>query len=39
VRTPLRVAPGTSLEALEAGLRPLEHAAVVTAIRRWGFER
>ncbi len=39
VRTPLALAPGTSLEALRAALRPLEHAAVERAIRRWGFER
>ena len=39
VRTPLELAPGTTLHDLRARLRPLEHAAVVTAIRRWSFER
>jgi phosphoribosylglycinamide formyltransferase-1 len=39
VRTPLALAPGTSLDALRDRLRPLEHAAVVAAIRRWSFER
>jgi phosphoribosylglycinamide formyltransferase-1 len=39
VRTPLALAPGTTLDDLRAALRPLEHAAVERAIRRWGFER
>ncbi len=39
VRTPLPLAPGTSLDDLRTAVRPLEHAAVVTAIRRWSFER
>jgi len=39
VRTPLALARGATLESLREQLRPLEHAAVVTAIRRWGFER
>ncbi len=39
VRTPLALAPDTTLAALREGLRPLEHGAVVTAIRRWSFER
>jgi phosphoribosylglycinamide formyltransferase-1 len=39
VRTPLALAPGTTIDALRDALRPLEHAAVVTAIRRWSFER
>lgn len=39
VRTPLALAPGTTLDELRTNLRPLEHAAVVTAIRRWSFER
>ncbi len=39
VRTPLALAPDTRLDELRSGLRPLEHAAVVAAIRRWSFER
>ncbi len=39
VRTPLALAPDITLDELRSGLRPLEHAAVVTAIRRWSFER
>jgi folate-dependent phosphoribosylglycinamide formyltransferase PurN len=39
VRTPLALAAGTTLADLRTQLRPLEHGAVVTAIRRWGFER
>jgi phosphoribosylglycinamide formyltransferase-1 len=39
VRTPLALAAGTTLTDLRERLRPLEHAAVVTAIRRWSFER
>ncbi len=39
VRTPLALAPGTTLDALREQLRPLEHAAVEKAIRRWSFER
>jgi phosphoribosylglycinamide formyltransferase-1 len=39
VRTPLALAAGETLDGLRERLRPLEHAAVVTAIRRWGFER
>ena len=39
VRTPLELAPATTLHDLRARLRPLEHAAVVMAIRRWSFER
>jgi phosphoribosylglycinamide formyltransferase-1 len=39
VRTPLALAADMTLEALREGLRPLEHAAVVTAIRRWSFGR
>ena len=35
VRTPLRLEPATTLEHLRNGLRPLEHAAVAKAIRRW----
>lgn len=35
VRTPYRLESGTTLEQLRDGLRPLEHAAVAKAIRRW----
>lgn len=37
VRTPFALAPGTSLDALRAQLRPREHAAVAKAIRRWSL--
>jgi len=37
VRTPAKLAPGTSLDGLRAQLRPLEHAAVAKAIRRWSL--
>ena len=39
VRTPLALEPSTTLDDLRARIRPLEHAAVVAAVRRWGFER
>ncbi len=39
VRTPVPLAPGTTLQELRALLRPLEHAAVEKAVRRWTFER
>lgn len=39
VRTPLALAAGTTLDELRAALRPIEHAAVASAIRRWVFER
>ncbi len=35
VRTPLRLVAGTTVDELREGLRPLEHAAVARAIRRW----
>jgi len=35
VRTPLHLEAGISLDDLRGGLRPLEHAAVAKAIRRW----
>ena len=35
VRTPLQVEAGVSLDRLRDDLRPLEHAAVAKAIRRW----
>jgi len=35
VRTPLQLAAGTTLYGLREGIRPLEHAAVTKAIRRW----
>ena len=35
VRTPLRLEPGTLLETFRERIRPLEHAAVARAIRRW----
>ncbi len=38
VRTPLRLAPPLDLDELRAALRPLEHAAVAKAIRRWSLE-
>ena len=38
IRAPLRLAAGTTLEELRALLRPLEHAAVEKAVRRWSFE-
>jgi phosphoribosylglycinamide formyltransferase-1 len=37
VRTPLRRPAGASLDDLRAHLRPLEHAAVAKAIRRWSL--
>jgi len=37
VRTPLKLAPGTTLDGLRAQLRPLEHGAVAKAIRRWSL--
>jgi phosphoribosylglycinamide formyltransferase-1 len=39
VRTPVRLEPGTTLDGLRAGVRPLEHAAVAKAIRRWSISR
>jgi folate-dependent phosphoribosylglycinamide formyltransferase PurN/L-amino acid N-acyltransferase YncA len=39
VRTPLRLDAVPSLLELAATLRPIEHAAVAAAIRRWCFER
>jgi phosphoribosylglycinamide formyltransferase-1 len=38
VRTPLALGAGTTLDDLREQLRPLEHASVVTALRRWSFE-
>ena len=35
VRTPLELPAGTTLEGFREGVRPLEHAAVSKAIRRW----
>jgi phosphoribosylglycinamide formyltransferase-1 len=35
VRTPLHLAPGTTLASFRERLHPLEHAAVAKAIRRW----
>ncbi len=37
VRTPLPLAAGTTLEAFRERIRPLEHAAVRKAIRRWSL--
>jgi phosphoribosylglycinamide formyltransferase-1 len=37
VRTPLALAPGTTLAQFRDGIRPLEHAAVTKAIRRWSL--
>lgn len=39
VRTPLELEPDATLEDLRVALRPIEHAAVTSAIRRWVFER
>ena len=39
VRTPFPIAPGAGLAEFRATVRPLEHAAVEKAIRRWTFER
>jgi folate-dependent phosphoribosylglycinamide formyltransferase PurN/GNAT superfamily N-acetyltransferase len=39
VRTPLAIAPREDLASLTLRLRPIEHAAVPAAIRRWIFER
>jgi phosphoribosylglycinamide formyltransferase-1 len=39
VRTPLRLDGPRELNALRETLRPIEHAAVTAAIRRWCFER
>jgi phosphoribosylglycinamide formyltransferase-1 len=39
VRTPLRLDEFTSLPDVIEKLRPIEHAAVAAAIRRWTFER
>ena len=35
VRTPLHLAPETTLEQFRARIHPIEHAAVAKAIRRW----
>jgi phosphoribosylglycinamide formyltransferase-1 len=35
VRTPMALEPGTTLEQFRERVRPLEHAAVAKAIRRW----
>jgi folate-dependent phosphoribosylglycinamide formyltransferase PurN len=37
VRTPLPLAAGTTLETFRECIRPLEHAAVRKAIRRWSL--
>jgi folate-dependent phosphoribosylglycinamide formyltransferase PurN len=37
VRTPFALAPGTTLADFRAQIRPLEHAAVRKAIRRWSL--
>ena len=37
VRTPLQLEPQTTLDQLREQLRPLEHAAVIKAIRRWSL--
>jgi folate-dependent phosphoribosylglycinamide formyltransferase PurN/GNAT superfamily N-acetyltransferase len=37
VRTPFALAPGTTLERFRERVRPLEHAAVAKAIRRWSL--
>jgi phosphoribosylglycinamide formyltransferase-1 len=37
VRTPLRLDGPTTLEELRSRIRPLEHAAVAKAIRRWSL--
>ncbi len=39
VRTPLPLAGLPTLDDAGAALRPIEHAAVAAAIRRWRFER
>jgi phosphoribosylglycinamide formyltransferase-1 len=39
VRTPLRLAGPTVLADVADALRPIEHGAVIAAIRRWCFER
>lgn len=39
VRTPLHLDGTPGLDELRDQVRPLEHAAVAAAIRRWGFER
>jgi folate-dependent phosphoribosylglycinamide formyltransferase PurN len=35
VRTPLELAAPTTLDQFRERIRPLEHAAVTKAIRRW----
>jgi phosphoribosylglycinamide formyltransferase-1 len=35
VRTPFPLAPGTTLADFRARIRPIEHAAVAKAVRRW----
>ena len=37
VRTPFALAPGTTLDRFRECVRPLEHAAVAKAIRRWSL--
>jgi len=39
VRTPLRIDAGAPVGAVANALRPVEHAAVAAAVRRWCFER